>query len=67
MKEADSTAMEYRTTSGSWHLARFIVKKRNTAGKVTNVLYVVRQIDKEKNWKLSTSRKYSNTIVLCPD
>ena len=52
LKEADSTAMEYRTTSGSWHLARFIVKKRNTAGKVTNVLYVVRQIDKEKELEI---------------
>lgn len=59
LKEADSTAMEYRTTSGSWHLARFIVKKRNTAGKVTNVLYVVRQIDKEKELEI----KYKQEVL----
>ena len=48
MKDTESIAVEYLATSGSWHLARFIVKKRDAFGNVTNVLYVVRQIDKEK-------------------
>ena len=32
LKDTESIAVEYRAQSGSWHLARFIVKKRNTAG-----------------------------------
>lgn len=48
LADTESISVEYRSVSGSWHLARFIVKKRDPSGKVTNVLYVVRQIDKEK-------------------
>ena len=48
LKDTESIAVEYLATSGSWHLARFIVKKRDPSGRVTNVLYAVRQIDKEK-------------------
>ncbi len=53
LKDTESIAVEYRAQSGSWHLARFIVKKRNPSGKVTNVLYVVRQIDKEKQVEIT--------------
>ena len=53
LKDTESIAVEYRAKSGSWHLARFIVKKRNPSGKVTNVLYVVRQIDKEKQVEIT--------------
>ena len=53
LKDTESIAVEYRAQSGSWHLARFIVKKRNPSGKVTNVLYVVQQIDKEKQVEIT--------------
>ena len=53
LKDTESIATEYRAQRGSWHLARFIVKKRNPSGKVTNVLYVVRQIDKEKQVEIT--------------
>ena len=53
LKDTESIAIEYRAQRGSWHLARFIVKKRNPSGKVTNVLYVVRQIDKEKQVEIT--------------
>ena len=53
LKDTESIAVEYRAQSGSWHLARFIVKKRNPSGKVTNVLFVVRQIDKEKQVEIT--------------
>ena len=46
LKETESIAAEYRAANGSWHLGRFIVKKRDKNGVVTNVLYVVRKIDK---------------------
>ncbi|MCB5473353.1 MULTISPECIES: ATP-binding protein [Blautia] len=53
LKDTESIAVEYRAQSGSWHLARFIEKKRNPSGKVTNVLYVVRQIDEEKQVEIA--------------
>ena len=53
LKDTESIAVEYRAQRGSWHLARFIVKKRNSSGKVTNVLYAVRQIDKEKQVEIA--------------
>ncbi len=48
LREEESISIEYRAVNDSWHLARFIVKKRDSDGNVLNVLYVVRQIDKEK-------------------
>ena len=53
LQDMDSIAVEYQASSGSWHLARFIVKKRDQSGRVTNVLYVVRQIDKEKQMEMT--------------
>ena len=50
--DTESIAVEYQASSGSWHQARFIVKKRDQSGTVTNVLYVVRQIDKEKQMEI---------------
>ncbi|MBU5481610.1 ATP-binding protein [Blautia sp. MSJ-19] len=48
LQDTESISAEYLDVNGSWNLARFIVKKRDQSGKVLNVLYVVRQIDKEK-------------------
>ena len=48
LKDTDSIALEYKTRTGSWNLARFIVKKRDASGNAVTVLYVVRKIDKEK-------------------
>lgn len=53
LKDTESIAVEYRAKSGSWHQARFIEKKRNPSGKVTNVLYAVRQIDEEKQVEIA--------------
>ena len=57
LKDTDSIATEYQAASGSWHLARFIVKRRDPSGKVLNVLYVVRQIDKEKQTEIQYKQK----------
>ena len=48
LQDAESVAIEYKTRSGSWNLARIIAKKRDEAGKVLSALYVVRKIDQEK-------------------
>ncbi len=61
LKDTESVAMEYRAASGSWHLGRFIVKKRDESGWVTNVLYVVRQIDKQKQIELEYKQKLLST------
>ena len=50
-------ASEYLSSNGSWHLARFIEKKRDPSGMVTKVLYAgsehfaflgFRSVDEEK-------------------
>lgn len=65
LKDSESIATEYQAASGSWHLVRFIVKKRDISGKVSNVLYVVRQIDKEKQTEIQYKQKLlkSNQIL----
>lgn len=59
LQNTESISTEYRAKSGSWHRARFIVKKRDSLGKVLNVLYVVRQIDEEKQAQLQYEQKLS--------
>ena len=61
LRDTESVATEYQAVSGSWHLARFIVKKRDKGGRVTNVLYVVRQIDKQKQLELEYREKLLET------
>ena len=61
LSDTESVAMEYRAASGSWHLGRFIVKRRDKNGRVTNVLYVVRQIDKQKQMELEYKQKLLET------
>lgn len=57
LQDTESVAQEYRTANGSWHLARFVVKKRNASGQVTHVLYVVRLIDRQKQLELDFRRQ----------
>ncbi len=61
LRETESVAVEYQAVGGSWHLARFIVKKREVNGRVTNVLYVVRQIDKQKQLEIEYRQKLLET------
>lgn len=57
MKEKDTIATEYRSTAGNWHMARFIVKKRDENQRVTNVLYVVREINEQKQQEFEYKEK----------
>lgn len=61
MSDTESISIEYHTTSGEWQEARFIVKKRDNAGLVTNVLYVVRKITKEKQLEIEYKQKLLDT------
>lgn len=48
LHDTDSVAVEYKTRTGSWNLARFIAKRRDDKGNVTHALYVVRNVEQEK-------------------
>lgn len=61
LRDIESIAAEYQAVGGSWHLARFIVKKREQNGCVSNVLYVVRQIDKQKQLEVEYKQKLLET------
>lgn len=54
LQQEETLAIEYLAKDGNWHLARFIVKRRNSEGEVTNILYVTRLISeqkrRERNW-----------------
>ena len=56
MQSDDTLAIEYLAKDGNWHLARFIDKKRDAAGRVVQVLYVTRLIS-------DTKRREQNLIV----
>lgn len=57
LEKTESIGVEYRARNNSWHLARFIVKKRDLNGQVTNVLYLVREINKQKQIELEYQEK----------
>lgn len=61
LQDTESVAIEYRARNGSWHLGRFIVKKRDANGRVTNVMYVVREIDKQKQLEIEYQKKLLET------
>ena len=61
MKDTESIGLEYHAADGSWHLARFIEKKRDDTGKLTNVLYVVREINRQKQRELEYRQKLLET------
>ena len=48
LKEDDSVAVEYLATDGNWHLARFVVRARDTEGNATQILFAIRLISEEK-------------------
>ncbi len=49
LKTDDTTAVEYLAKDGNWHLARFIAKKRNSEGRVIDILYVANLISDTKH------------------
>lgn len=61
LKDTESIAIEYKTRTGSWNLARIIAKKRDGMGNVRNALYVVRKIDQEKKKELEYKQQLMET------
>ena len=61
LKNREEISTEYRAITGVWHQARFIVKLRNEAGEVTNVLYVTRDINDQKISELERREELRRT------
>lgn len=61
LKDRDTIAAEYMSSSENWHMARFIVKKRDANNKVTNVLYLVRDINEQKVQEYEYKQKLIRT------
>ena len=57
LAHTESVAMEYKAKDGSWHLARFVCKKRNDQGRAIHVLYIVRKIDLQKKKEAEYKQK----------
>lgn len=57
LKNTETISAEYHAANGAWHMARFIVKKRDSYGNVTNVLYLAREINKEKEQEMEYERR----------
>lgn len=51
LEDREYVEAECVTNDGRWHRAKFFVKRRNTAGAVTHVLYVTQIIDNEKQYE----------------
>lgn len=60
LRADDTVATEFRAKDGSWQMIRFIAKKRNEAGQVTNVLFTTRLIS-------DTKRREENLIALAEE
>lgn len=61
LKYDETISIEYQAANGWWYLARFIVKKRREDGLVTNVLFVIREINEQKKVELSYQKQLIET------
>lgn len=48
MKDDETIAFEYQMKNGNWHKMRFIEKKRDSDGRLTHVICVIRSISETK-------------------
>ena len=56
MENSDVIEIEYFAVDGNWHQARFIEKKRDDAGNVTDILYVTRIVSQQKQQEMEQER-----------
>lgn len=55
LKDSDTVAIEYQNIEQKWRRARFIASQRLKNGAVSNVLWLIEDIDKEKMKEMSLS------------
>lgn len=56
MQESDVIEIEYLAVDGNWHSARFLEKKRDDRGRMTDILYVTRVVSRQKQRELERER-----------
>ncbi len=64
LEDANSITAEYKAPTGQWMQARFIVKRRDDAGAVKEVLYVANDITKEKQRDLEQQEALAHALAL---
>ena len=63
LRSINTVVTEYRNAEGKWFQARFIAKRRNKAGEVEEVLYVAREITKEKEQELRQEQALRDALL----
>ncbi len=56
MQATDIIEIEYFAKDGNWHQARFLEKKRDDQGRMTDVLYATRIVSQEKQQEMEQER-----------
>ncbi len=62
LESTDTLSMDCKAFNGDWYQGLFIVKKRDAAGRATNVLYCVRNITDQKGKELDYQRKLEEAV-----
>ena len=57
LRDREDISFDYKTVTGNWHTARFIVQKRDEHGTVIKALYTIRLIDEQKRRELEYEEK----------
>ena len=62
LTELNTIVTEYQNPEGRWFQARFIVKSRDESGRALDVLYVARDITKEKETELKQQQQLTYAL-----
>jgi signal transduction histidine kinase/CheY-like chemotaxis protein len=62
MRAVDTVSTEFQAVTGEWYQVRYIVKKRDASGAVTNVLYCVQQVTDLKVKELEYQRSLEAAV-----
>ncbi len=63
MENVNTVMTDYKAPTGQWMQARFIVKRRDENGRVKEILYVARDITKEKNKELEQQAALTHALA----
>ncbi len=63
LQEVNTISTEYKNQEDKWMEARFVVKRRTADGRVKEILYVSRDITKEKNQELEQQDRLSQALI----
>ena len=57
LRDRNEISSEYMTVSGNWHLGRFIVQRRDAAGRAVKALYTIQIINEQKRRELEYEKR----------